>query len=168
MGVSRVAKFCPQCGFPLVQEFRFGMKRPVCPQCGHTVFFDPKLAVATLILKDDSVLLVKRACDPMKGYWALPAGFVEWNEDPTDAACRECMEETGLVVQIDRLLDIFHTPDDGGLADLVIAYQASIKAGTLRAADDAEDVRWFDRESLPPTAFLPSQRLLARWLDGEL
>ena len=168
MGAARVAYFCPLCGSRLEQEHRYGIERPVCKNCGHVVFFDPKLAVAIFILWDERVLLVKRAGDPMKGYWALPAGFVEWNENPAEAACRECLEETGLTVQIERLLDVFHTPDDGGLADIVIAYTASIKAGVLRASDDAEAVGWFSRDSLPPIAFLPSQRLLARWQAGEV
>lgn len=146
-----------------MQELRFGMQRPVCKNCGHIVFFEPKVAVATLVINVEKVLLVKRANDPMKGYWALPAGFVEWNEDPAEAARRECLEETGLTVEIDRLLEVFHTPNDGGMANIVIAYTANVKAGVLRAADDAEAVGWFDRKSLPAIAFLPSQSLLARW-----
>ena len=51
--------------------------------------------------------------------------------DPEAAACREVLEETGLEVRIDRLLEIFHTPDDGGLADIVITYAASITGGSL-------------------------------------
>jgi 8-oxo-dGTP diphosphatase len=168
MGAARVAHFCSLCGSRLEQEHRYGLLRPVCKNCGHVVFFDPKLAVVTLIVQDERVLLVKRAGDPMKGYWALPAGFVEWSEDPVEAARRECLEETGLAVQIDRLLDVFHTPNDGGLADIVIAYAASIKSGVLQAADDAEAVGWFTRDSLPPLAFLPSQRLLGRWQAGDI
>jgi 8-oxo-dGTP diphosphatase len=168
MSHSREAHFCPMCGTALELHDRYGMVRPVCPSCGQVVFFDPKVAVAVLILRADKVLLVKRAGDPKKGFWALPAGFVEWNEDPQEAARRECLEETGLTVQIDGLIDVFHTPDDGGLADIVIAYAASITDGTLQAADDAEAAGWFSRTNLPELAFLPSQRLLARWVAGEI
>jgi 8-oxo-dGTP diphosphatase len=168
MSLTREARFCPMCGKALEQRERYGMVRPICPACGHIVFFDPKVAVATLILQDEKVLLVKRAGDPKKGFWALPAGFVEWNEDPQEAVRRECLEETGLTVRIDRLIDVFHTPNDGGLADIVIAYAASITGGTLQANDDAEAVEWFTRASLPELAFLPSERLLARWVAGEI
>lgn len=168
MSQKREAHFCPMCGAPLELRDHDGIQRPICSACGHIVFFDPKVAVATLIFQDDKVLLVKRAGDPRKGFWALPAGFIEWNEDPLDAARRECLEETGLTVHIDRLIDIFHTPDDGGLADIVIAYAASITGGKLQAADDAEEANWFSRTDLPPLAFLPSQRLLARWVAGEI
>jgi 8-oxo-dGTP diphosphatase len=132
------------------------------------VFFDPKVAVAVWIVQDNQVLLVKRAGDPLKGYWALPAGFVEWNEDPQAAARRECLEETGLTIQIKRLIEVFHTPNDGGLADIVIVYSARVTGGELIAMDDAEAVGWFARDKLPLLAFLPSQHLIERWVSGKL
>lgn len=168
MGSERVARFCPMCGTALEMRERYGTLRPICPACGHVVFFDPKVAVATLILQDEQVLLVKRAVEPKKDLWALPAGFVEWDESPEAAARRECLEETGLIVEIERLVDVFHTPDDGGLADIVIAYAARISGGTLHAADDAAEAAWFTRAALPELAFLPSQRLMARWSAGEI
>lgn len=165
---TRSAPFCPLCGAPTALLLRYDHLRPVCSACGHVVFFDPKVAVCALIIADERVLLVRRASEPMQGCWALPAGFMEWNEDPQDAARRECLEETGLQVQIERLLDVFHTPDDGGAADVVIAYAARIVGGALRAGDDAAAVGWFGRDELPALAFLPSQRLLARWAAGTL
>lgn len=159
----REAHYCPMCGTALEMRERFGKVRPVCPNCNHTVFFDPKVAVVVRVLQDEQILLVKRAGDPKKGYWALPAGFVEWDEDPKIAAQREVLEETGLEVQIDQLIDVFHTPDDGGAANIVIAYGAKVTGGTLLAADDAEAVGWFRRKELPELAFMPSQRLAARW-----
>jgi 8-oxo-dGTP diphosphatase len=168
MSRERVAKFCPMCGAPTEMHQRFGIARPICSACGHIVFFSPAVAVLALITNDDQVLLVQRANDPKKDLWVTPAGFMEWDEDPAAAARREVLEETGLDVHIDRLLDVFHTPEDGGLADVVIAYAASIVGGTLQAADDAQAAAWFTRANLPELAFLPTQRILARWLAHEL
>lgn len=168
MSKSREAHFCPMCGTGLETRERYGMQRPICPACGHIVFFMPAVAVLALIMQDDKVLMVQRANDPKKGLWVLPAGFVEWDEDPAAAAAREVLEETCLTVKIDRLLDVFHTPDDGGMADIVIAYQASIVDGTPTAADDAADIGWFSKDELPELAFLPTERILARWVAGEL
>ncbi len=168
MTKTREAHFCPMCGTRLENRERYGTMRPICPACGHIVFFMPAVAVLTLILQDERVLMVQRAHDPKKGLWVLPAGFVEWDEDPAAAAVREVLEETCLTVKIDRLLDVFHTPDDGGLADIVIAYAATILEGTPRAADDAEDIGWFSRDNLPEMAFLPTERIMARWVAGEL
>jgi ADP-ribose pyrophosphatase YjhB (NUDIX family) len=149
-------------------RLRSHVNRPVCPNCGHIVYFDPKVAVVIFIVQDERVLLVQRAVDPMKGYWAMPAGFVEAGEDPQAAARREVLEETSLTVRIGRLLDVFYTAGDGGLADIVIAYAASVENGQLRADDDAEAVGWFSRTNLPELVFLPSQRLAARWVAGEI
>jgi 8-oxo-dGTP diphosphatase len=165
---KQIANFCPICGTKLEMRPRSGGIRPVCPGCGHIVYFDPKVAVVVFICKDDRVLLVKRAIDPMKGCWAMPAGFVEAGEDPQAAARRESLEETSLMVEVDRLLDVFYTAGDGGAADIVIAYAATVIGGELKADDDAEDVAWFSRDNLPEVVFLPTQRLAARWLAGEI
>lgn len=168
MSQERIANFCPICGTALDRRQRTGAVRPVCPKCDHTVYFDPKVAVVVVIFQNDRILMIKRAQDPKKGFWALPAGFVDAGEDPQAAARREALEETGLIVKIDRLMDVFHTPDDGGMADIVIAYAASITGGTLHADDDAEAADWFDKTRIPELAFLPSQRIVERWVAGEI
>ena len=165
---KQIANFCPVCGTKLELRPRTNAIRPVCPNCDYTVYFDPKVAVVVFICQDNHVLLVKRAVDPMKGRWAMPAGFVEAGEDPQATARRESLEETSLIVQVDRLLDVFHTTGDGGAADIVIAYAASVIGGELKADDDAEAAAWFSRDNLPEVVFLPSQQLAARWLAGEI
>jgi ADP-ribose pyrophosphatase YjhB (NUDIX family) len=168
MSQPRIANYCPICGAKLEQRQRTGALRPVCPACDHIVYHDPKVAVAICILQDDRMLLIRRRIEPMQGYWAMPAGFMDYDEDPQEAACREALEETNLEIQIDRLLDVFHTPDDGGLANIVIVYAASIVGGKLLAQDDAEAVGWFSKDRVPPVAFLPSQTIVQRWLNNEL
>lgn len=165
---ERVARFCPACGAPLQSVERFGRLRPVCPACNRTVFFDPKVAVVVFVADADRLLLVKRSTDPGKGLWALPAGFVDYDEDPRSAAARETLEETGLTVQVMRLLDVLHRPDADGLADIVIAYEACVDGGALHAADDADDAAWFPRDNLPPTALATTHLLIARWQAGAL
>jgi ADP-ribose pyrophosphatase YjhB (NUDIX family) len=166
MSQPRVAHFCPMCGTAFVEQPRNGAPRPVCPNCDYTMYFDPKVAVAVLILQGEQVLLIKRAHAPKQGFWALPAGFVDAGEDPQAAGSREALEETGLIVQIERLLDVFHTPDDGGLADIVIVYAARMIGGRLQPDDDAEAAAWFSADAIPPLAFLPSQQVIARWQAG--
>lgn len=167
MSLKRVAHFCPQCGTRLEHRERTGALRPVCPACNYTVYFDPKVAVVVLILQADQVLLVKRAHDPKQGFWTLPGGFVDAGEDPQTAACREAWEETSLKIRIDRLLNVYHTPDDGGVADIVIAYAASVTDGTPAAADDAEAVAWFARDAIPRLAFQPTEQIVRAWAARE-
>ena len=138
----------------------FGRERPVCPQCGWIHFADPKVAAAVLIEKDGRVLLVRRINEPFRGLWTLPAGFINAEEDPAEAAARECLEETGLFVHITAVVDIVAGREHARGADFVIVYAAEVVGGSLAAADDADEAEWFPIESLPPLAFRATQVVL--------
>ena len=74
---------------------------------------------------------------------------------------------TGLQVKIDQLLEVFPRRDNG-LADIVIAYAASIVGGTLQAGDDASAVEWYTRDTIPEMVFYPSVMLVKRWREDTL
>lgn len=152
--------YCPRCGARVDHEERYGKVRPVCPQCGWIHFVDPKVAAAVLIEQDGRVLLVRRSNEPFRGFWTLPAGFINGGEDPAEAAARECFEETGLHVRVTRVLDIISGREHPRGADFIIIYQASVLDGELKPDDDADAVEWFAREDLPPLAFRATQKVL--------
>lgn len=164
MATREPYRYCPLCGTELHTIERTGALRPVCPACDHTVYYDPKVAVIMRVTQDDHVLLVKRGVDPEKGKWALPAGFVNADEAPAQAAARELSEETGLLVDHVRLVDVFPNPGDG-TADILICYDADVIGGVLQAGDDAEEAAFFHRDALPATAFLSTTWLIERWLN---
>ena len=166
MAKNRTFVYCPMCGAKLHRVERMGTVRPVCPDCDYTVYYDPKVAVVMLVIHEGAVLLVKRGVEPKKGTWALPAGFVNAQEDPAEAAAREIREETGLAVENVRLLDVFPNPGDG-TADILIAYGADVVGGDLQADDDAVDAGFFQSDALPATAFLTTQWLIERWRNGD-
>jgi ADP-ribose pyrophosphatase YjhB (NUDIX family) len=154
-------KFCTRCGAEVKHEDKFGTVRPVCPQCGWIYFVDPKVAAAVLIEENGRVLLVRRGNEPFRGLWTLPAGFVNGGEDPSEAAARECLEETGLSVHVTRVLDIISGREHNRGADFVIVYLAEVISGELIPADDADAAEWFARNDLPPLAFKATQKILA-------
>ena len=153
-------KFCPRCGSAVVYEEKFGMIRPVCPQCGWIHFIDPKVAAAVLIEHEGAVLLVRRSNEPFRGMWTLPAGFVNGGEDPAEAAARECLEETGLSVRVTRVFDIVAGKEHPRGADFVIVYHAEILGGQLSPNDDADAAEWFPLNALPVLAFRATQKVL--------
>ncbi|HAV77929.1 MAG TPA: DNA mismatch repair protein MutT [Anaerolineae bacterium] len=153
-------KYCPRCASELNIEERFRTLRPVCPKCGWIRFVDPKVAAAVLVIRDERVLLVRRVNEPYRGLWTLPAGFVDGGEDPAEAAQRECLEETGLSVRVMRIFDIVSGREHLRGADFVIVYQAEFISGDMKADDDADAVEWFDKDHLPPLAFLATQKVL--------
>lgn len=130
-----------------------------CPDCGWVYFADPKVAVAVLIERNRSVLLVRRANEPQRGSWTLPAGFVDAGEDPKLAAVRECLEETGLAVRIVELLDVIYAHEHPRGAHIVIAYRGEIIAGELQAGDDVDKVSFFEFENLPKIAFETTHKI---------
>jgi len=167
MPQKRAGNFCPNCGNKTEQHDHDGRMRPMCPSCGYVIYFDPKVAAIAFITDGERVLLIKRGVEPGLGQWALPGGYVEADEDPFGAARREALEETGLEIHVDLLLDIFYRKQDGGA--ITIAYAAHRIGGDLRAGDDAQAVQWFTSETLPQnTVFTSTRTLLARWLAGEI
>jgi 8-oxo-dGTP diphosphatase len=146
-------RFCLQCGTRLETQEISGEKRRVCPHCGWVYYADPKVAAAGLIEQEGKILLVRRAGDPQRGLWTLPAGFVNAFEDPARAAERECLEETGLTVQVTELVDVIAGREHPRGADMVIIYRMRVLGGTLAAADDADQAGFFEWGDLPPLAF---------------
>jgi len=153
-------KFCPRCGTPVNREERFGKIHAVCPRCEWIHFEDPKVAAAVLIEQDGRILLVRRVNEPYRGFWTLPAGFIDAGEDPARAAERECLEETGLSVRVTRVLDVIAGREHDRGADIVIAYQGEVMSGELSPGDDADAADWFERKELPPLAFAATQKIL--------
>lgn len=145
---SGTAVFCSSCAGRLDVSGR----HPVCTACGRTHFRDPKVGVGVVVVDEqDRLLLVRRGVGPGKGLWALPAGFVDAGEDPRDAAAREALEETGLVVEVGAVVDVY--PGGGGSASFFLAFEAHVVGGVLAAADDATDAGFFGAGELPELAF---------------
>ena len=154
--------YCPRCGAKLNYEQLYGKLRPVCPQCKWIHFVDPKVAAAVLIEQAGRVLLVRRNGEPFRGFWSLPAGFINGGEDPAEAAARECLEETGLNVRVNEILDIISGKEHPRGADFIIVYHAEVIGGKLKPDDDADAAEWFARENLPLLAFRATQIILSR------
>ena len=74
-------KFCARCAAPLEPRHDGGRARPRCPRCGWTYYAKPALGAAVLIEEKGRILLVRRAHEPQRGWWMLPAGYVEYGED---------------------------------------------------------------------------------------
>jgi 8-oxo-dGTP diphosphatase len=132
-------------------------------------FFNPASAAAGLVLDSTGgqVLLVRRRIQPYKGSWALPAGYQEIDEDPQVAVLREVKEETGLEVEIQRLVDVVWVGDDPRKPANVIIYLCQAVGGELRAASDVSEVGWFPLTDLPEDIGFGNRELIGRFLGQE-
>jgi len=162
--------FCPRCGHPLKDVVKYGKIRRACDACGFIHFRDPKVAAVVFVTEGDRVLMVQRAYNPQQGKWALPAGYIDYGEDPREAGVREVREETGLDVVIKRLIDVLG-PDPRGEnpASIVILLEGEWIGGVLAAADDAKRAEFFAPNEIPldEIAFESTRRLIEDWLESQ-
>jgi 8-oxo-dGTP diphosphatase len=122
------------------------LARSACPN-------HPRVAVGAVVFKDERVLLVQRGRPPGIGQWAIPGGKVKLGETLQEAAEREIIEETGIVIKAGRPIytcDNIVRDADGTIAFhyIIVDLEADYVSGIPRPADDAEDVRWATAQDL--------------------
>lgn len=103
-------KFCAQCAAPLQLRVPEGdhRERYVCSACGTIHYQNPKLIAGCVPEHHGKILLCRRAIEPRRGYWTVPAGFMENGETLQEAAARESREEALAEVTIGSLLSVVH------------------------------------------------------------
>ena len=112
----------------------------------------PLVGAGAVIVEDGKVLLVKRKAPPKAGYYSIPGGLVEVGESVREAAKREVLEETGLIVEVGELIDVIDNivrDEDGRVKYhyVIVDYLARPVGGKLKESSDAAEARWvpFDK-----------------------
>jgi ADP-ribose pyrophosphatase len=133
----------------------------------------PRAAVGAVVFKDDKVLLVRRGRPPAIGQWAIPGGNVKLGETLQEAAEREILEETGIVIRAKDPIYTFDAivRDEHGAVQfhyVIVDLSADYIDGSPRPGDDADEVQWLDAQALdtlpvsPPTSKLLKETLRFR------
>lgn len=118
-----------------------------------TVPVTPLLTVDAVIILNRKIVVIKRKNPPFKNNFALPGGFVEVGETTEAAVIREAMEETGLSIDIIKLVGVYSEPSRDPRGHTVSVCYLAIGHGDPRAATDAAEVALFDIKELPNIAF---------------
>ena len=112
------------------------------------------LTVDAIIPFEGKIVLIKRKNEPFKDRYALPGGIVEYGERVEEALVREVKEETGLDVEIYRIVGVYSDPNRDPRGHFVsICFVAIPRGGKLEASDDAKEVALFDLDEIPELAF---------------
>ncbi len=156
--------YCPMCAAALGRRRLAGRDRSVCPDCGYIHWRNPGVGAAVLVRDEQGkVLLIRRAEGATRpGFWAVPAGYVDYGEDVREAAQREMREETGLVVEVGDPLFVASNFHDPAKLTVGIWFAGRVIGGALQAGDDADDAAYFALDELPALAFETDRELLDR------
>ncbi|WP_417454805.1 NUDIX domain-containing protein [Kiloniella sp.] len=121
-------------------------ERLVCDACEYVIYENPKIVVGVVATWQQKVLLVKREIEPRRGYWALPAGYMELNETADEGAAREAWEEARAKLKIDQLLAIYSIPQ---ISQVQIIYRAKLSHPEVSPGPESQEVALFGRDDIP-------------------
>ena len=164
--LATTLNFCTRCGDAL----QFGevegedRHRLACGSCGYVAYVNPRLVVTTIPINDEGeVVLLRRGIEPGKGWWAQPGGFLEVDETVTEAAIRETLEETGLVVEPGEIVGLYSRLE---AAVVVIAFEARVLRGAYRLNPEALEIQAFRPDAIPwhGIAFKTTHWALRDWV----
>jgi len=130
----------------------------------------PRVGVGVVVVRRSSVLLVKRGREPSRGLWSVPGGLLELGETLEEAAKREVMEETGIRVRVEKLLDVANhiIRDDRGKTRfhyVLLDYLAHPLTTSVKAESDAAEAKWVRLEDLQSYRLTKGAMKLLRKLD---
>jgi len=166
VGIGKTYKYCPRCGSEMTDKRIDHKERKACPVCRFVFYHNPVPAAGVVIEKDNKILLVKRKYEPYKGDWSFPAGFMEYDESPEQCAIREIKEELNVDVELDGLFGVYSGKDDPRTHAILIMYWAKVKGGELKPGDDAEEIKFFGKDEVPPNiAFLAHRQIIKEYFE---
>ena len=167
--MSRSVPACPHCAAPEEQPL-------VCDRCGWRWYANPKPAAAVLLERtadgaaEPSILLLRRAVDPGRGGWDLPAGYLDPGESFEIAARRETLEEAGIEVELLALAGVYHSPPANAVT-AVFRARATRDDASVKLDFESTEHAWVARSEiaawLPRLAFASMSAAVADWAaDG--
>ena len=142
-----------------------GRERLTCLDCGHVFYENPKIIVSSVVEHDGRVLLCRRAIDPRRGFWTLPAGYLEMGETVTEGAAREADEEANARIEIEGVLALYSLSRIG---QVQVIHRARFAHGLphFSPGEESLDVRLFEPDEIPwnELAFPSVRWALDEWL----
>jgi len=141
-------KFCSECGSQVSVKIPEGdnRERHVCIDCGVVHYINPRIIAGTLPVYEGKVLLCRRAIEPRKGYWTLPAGFMENGETTAEAAARETIEEAEAKVDLHGLYTVFNLPH---ISQVYMFFRGDVIEGKFGVGTESLETQLFEEQDIP-------------------
>jgi ADP-ribose pyrophosphatase YjhB (NUDIX family) len=144
MSESETARLAP--AFTRRQPEGDTHSRHVCDHCGFINYQNPKIVVGSVVRHEGKILLCRRAIEPRRGFWTIPAGYLEMHETPEDGARREAREEAGAELALGGLLAVYTVPR---LSQVQLIYRATLATGEYFAGEESLEVGLFGLDEIP-------------------
>jgi ADP-ribose pyrophosphatase YjhB (NUDIX family) len=161
-------KFCNECGAQVQLRIPEGdnLPRHVCDACGAIHYENPRLVVGCVPEYEDRILLCRRAIEPRRGYWTVPAGFMENGETLQEAAARESREEALADVSVGSLLSVVHVLH---AEQVHVFFRATLAAASYAAGPESLEVALVAASEIPwaDIAFPSTEFTLRRYLEDK-
>lgn len=141
--------YCSNCGHgPVSRQIPAGdtRERFVCTKCDVIHYQNPRNVGGTVPVWGEQILLCKRAIEPRRGYWTLPAGFMELGETTSECAARETLEEAGARVEIQHLFALLNVPH---VEQIHFFYLARLLDLDVSAGEESLEVHLFSEDDIP-------------------
>ncbi|MFQ5775626.1 MAG: NUDIX domain-containing protein [Kiloniellaceae bacterium] len=135
-------------GGRFVREVPEGDDRPrlVCSDCGFVRYENPKIVVGSVAAWEDLILLCRRAIEPRKGFWTLPAGYLELHESAKEGAEREAWEEARARLEVDQLLAVYSIPR---ISQIQLIYRARLLSPEVSPGPETAELGLFAWREIP-------------------
>ena len=159
-------KFCSNCGNQVTHQIPDGDNRLrfVCNHCNTVHYQNPLVIVGVLPEYQQQILLCKRAIEPQKGRWTLPAGFLENDESTLEGALRECYEEANAKVIDPELYALYDIPY---INQVYVFYRGKLANKEFGPSSESTEVALFSEQDIPwnELAFPVVKAVLKRYLS---
>ncbi|MCO6441856.1 MAG: NUDIX hydrolase [Nitrococcus mobilis] len=120
--------------------------RLICPECGYIAYENPRIVIGAVCRWNACILLCRRAIEPRRGYWTLPAGYLELNESVEDGVRREAWEEARAELTLGPLLAVYSITR----INLVqIIFRARLLRADVRPGPESSEVCLFRWDEIP-------------------
>src|SRR5919112_2816643 len=121
-------------------------ERLTCPDCGFVAYENPKIVVGSVVSDDGRILLCRRAIEPRRGFWTLPAGYMEMAETVEEGARREAWEEARARIVLEGVLAVYSIARIG---QVQVLFRAGFAEPGFEAGPESLEVRLFPWDEIP-------------------
>jgi ADP-ribose pyrophosphatase YjhB (NUDIX family) len=142
-------KYCSDCGssriiFKIPQGDE--RKRFICEDCNRIYYSNPLVIVGCIVENHNKIMLCRRGIEPRKGFWNLPAGFLENGETVEQGALRETWEESSCEVEIEGLHCVYNVPHAN---QVYFIFKSKLKVQLHYEGEETTEIQFFEKDQIP-------------------